>query len=165
MTLKKLSQLYYLKREIEMDKERLARMSESIRSDEERIRLMELDAGSPTVPGVDGMPKGSGKGKGLEDSVVRLLSLKEHIDRKKSLFLECMTALQEKQILCLAEQNKLERYIEELPDSFLRLVFTYRFVEGMTWTQVSEHIGMRTTEDSVKKACYRHLNEKRTKKC
>ena len=43
------------------------------------------------------------------------------------------------------------------------MIFTYRFINGLTWAQVSETIGMRTTEDSVKKLCYRFLHGENTK--
>lgn len=164
MTLKELSQLYYLYREIEMDKERLAKMAEEINTEEERMRHMELMAEAPTVARLDGMPKGTGGKNQLGNAAIRILALQEHINRKKSLYSECMAAIQAKQTLCITERNKLERYIAELPDSLLRLIFTYRFVEGMTWAQVSDRIGVRTTENSVRKLCYRYLDEQNIKK-
>lgn len=161
MTLKELSQLYYLNREIEMNQERLAKLDYEIKADEEQLRFLELKVASPSSPNYDGMPKSPSYENRLESTVARILELQEHIKRKKALRSDCAMMIQAKQILCLAERNKLERYIADLPTPLLRMIFTYRFVNGLTWDQVSENIGVKTTPDSVKKICYRYLsNEK-----
>lgn len=159
MTVKELSQLYWLNREIEADQERLANLDEEIKRDEEHLADLELQASSPSSPNFDGMPKSPSYGNKLENAVYRIIELQDVINHKKALRSDCATTIHAKQILCLTERNKLERYIAELPDSLLRLIFTYRFINGLTWAQVSEHIGVRTTEDSVKKICYRYLAE------
>lgn len=157
MTVKELSQLYWLNREIELDQQRLESLDVEIAKDEEQLARLEFEASSPSGPNYDGMPKSHSYGNKLENAVVRIVELQEILTRKKALRADCAMTIQAKQLLCLTERNKLERYINDLPDSLLRLIFTYRFVNGLTWYQVSEHIGMRTTEDSVKKMCYRYL--------
>lgn len=159
MTVKELSQLYNLNREIEADQLRLVRLEDEIQKDERELRYLEAKAASISSPGFDGMPKSPSAGNKIESSVAELLDLRDLIARKKELRSECAMTIHAKQILCLTERNRLERYIAGLPSSLLRMIFTYRFVNGLTWFQVSEHIGMHTTEDSVKKACYRYLNE------
>lgn len=159
MTVKELSQLYWLNREIESDQERLASLDAEIRKDEEQLASLEVKASSPSGPNYDGMPKSPTYGNPLENTVIRIIELKNIIERKKALRSDCAMTIQAKQILCLTERNKLERYIADLPDSLLRMIFTFRFINGLTWAQVSEHIGVRTTEDSVKKMCYRYLAE------
>lgn len=157
MTVKELSQLYWLNREIELDQQRLDSLDIEIAKDEEQLARLEFEASSPSGPNYDGMPKSPSYGNKLENAVVRIVELQEILTRKKALRADCAMTIQAKQLLCLTERNKLERYINDLPDSLLRLIFTYRFINGLTWYQVSEHIGMRTTEDSVKKMCYRYL--------
>lgn len=157
MTVKELSQLYWLNREIELDQQRLDNLDIEIAKDEEQLARLELEASSPSGPNYDGMPKSPSYGNKLENAVARIIELQEILTHKKALRSDCAMTIQAKQLLCLTERNKLERYINDLPDSLLRLIFTYRFVNGLTWYQVSEHIGMRTTEDSVKKMCYRYL--------
>lgn len=159
MTVKELSQLYWLNREIEADQERLESLDIEIRRDEDQLASLEIKASSPSEHNYDGMPKSPAYSNPLEDTVIRIIELKNIIERKKALRSDCATTIQAKQILCLTERNKLERYIADLPDSLLRMIFTFRFVNGLTWAQVSEHIGARTTEDSVKKMCYRYLAE------
>lgn len=159
MTIKELSQLYHLNREIEMDQQRLTEPDREIRRDEERLARLEMNASSISGPSYDGMPKAASYGGRLETSVAELVDFRDAVARKKALRSDCALAIQAKQILCLTERNRLERYISGLPDSLLRMIFTYRFINGLTWAQVSESIGTRTTEDSVKKLCYRFLQE------
>lgn len=159
MTIKELSKLYNLNREVEMTQKRLADLEWEIQRDEDRLRSLEAKYGSISSPSYDGMPKSPSYGNRIENEVAELLDLRDLITRKKALRSECAMTIHAQEILCLTERSRLERYIADLPDSLLRMIFTLRFISGFTWAQVSEHIGMHTTEDSVKKQCYRYLNE------
>lgn len=158
MTVRELSQLYNLNREIEMDQKRLDALDAEIQRDEERLAELEMQAVSVSSPAYDGMPKNPSTGSRIESAVAAVIDLRDAIKRRKALRNECAVTIQAKQILCLTERNRLERYIADLPDSLLRMIFTYRFINGLNWRQVSESVGMHTTEESVKKLCYRHLN-------
>lgn len=59
----------------------------------------------------------------------------------------------EKEILL--EECALQRYISTVPDSRMRLILQYRFVDGLEWRDVARKIG--DTEDSVKMALQRLL--------
>ncbi|NCC06731.1 MAG: hypothetical protein EOM30_01485 [Clostridia bacterium] len=133
MTVKELSQLYWLNREIEQDQERLAEL--------------EHKASSPSSPNLTGMPsaKGGYGNSKIERYVAEILDLKAIIAAKQQ--------------QCIHERNRLERWICDVPDSLLRMIFTLRFINGLTWLQVALHIGGGNTEDSVKKACYRYLDK------
>lgn len=159
MTIKELSKLYNLNREVEIMQKRLADLEWEIQRDEERLRNLEARYGSISSPSYDGIPKSPSYGNKMESEVAELLDLRDKIARKKALRSECAMTIHAQEILCLTERNRLERYIAELPDSLLRMIFALRFINGLSWAQVSEHIGMHTTEDSVKKQCYRYLNE------
>lgn len=69
MTIKELSQLYHLNREIEMDKRRL---------DE-----LELLASSPKAQNLDGMPHAPGYGDALARCVAEIVDLKAIISAKQ----------------------------------------------------------------------------------
>ncbi len=156
MTVKELSQLYYLNREIEMDQKRLQRIEAELADlTEEEGTIVSLSS-----PSFTGMPRGSSNANKLERAAEDLWELHQNIQIKRALREEIAATIRRKQAQCLAEQAKLERYIATLPDSLLRMIFTYRFINGLSWAQVSESIGMRTTEDSVKKLCYRFLSGK-----
>lgn len=130
MTVKELSQLHYLGKEIELDKRRLAELKEM--------------ATSISSPNFDGMPHAPGYGDKISRCIADIVDL------------ELIIASKQQQ--CLYERSRLERYIASVPDSFMRLILTLRFVDCKTWAQVALTIG-GNTEDSVKKACYRYLKE------
>jgi len=163
VTVKELSQLYYLNREVKLYQDRLEQLEQEIDEDERTLALLESSATSLLSPSFDCMPKGNSLSNKLESNVIQITTLKDKINQKKELRSSCATSIHAKQILCLTERNILEKYIADLPTSLLRLIFTYRFVDGLTWAEVSDKIGMKTTEDSVKKMCYRYIAESNDK--
>ena len=128
MTIKELSQLRYLGREIEMDRQRL--------------KELEALATSLTV-NMDGMPHASGYGDKIAGCVAEIVDLQAIIAAKQQ--------------QCLYERNRLERYIASVPDSLTRQILTLRFVDGKSWAAVAMTIGGGNTEDGVKKICYRYV--------
>ncbi len=129
MTLKELSQLYYLNREIEMDKARLARLREKI--------------AVPSIPKLTGMPGGGGEGDSLARHIAEIVDLEAIISAKLT--------------QCIHERSRLERYIADIPDSLTRQIFTLRFVDGLPWLQVALSVGGGNTEASAKMMCYRYI--------
>lgn len=129
MTLKELSQLYYLNREIEMDQQRL-----------EELRAK---ASAPGSPNYDGMPKSPSYENRLERYIAEIVDLEAIISAKIT--------------QCIHERNRLERYIADIPDSLTRQIFTLRFINGLSWLQVAYSIGGNNTEQGVKMMCYRYI--------
>lgn len=131
MTLKELSQLYYLNREIERDQQRL-----------EELRAR---ASAPGSSNYDSMPKNSGFENRLDRYIAEIVDLEAIIQAKIT--------------QCLHERNRLERYISEIPDSLTRQIFQLRFINGLTWVQIAFSVGGGNTEGSVKMICYRYINK------
>ena len=131
MTLKELSQLYYLNREIERDQERLEQLRASV--------------SAPGAPNYDGMPKSPGFKNRLERYIAEIVDLEAIIQAKIT--------------QCLHERARLERYIAEIPDSLTRQIFQLRFINGLTWVQIAFSVGGGNTEGSVKMICYRYINK------
>ena len=129
MTVKELSQLYWLNREIEEDKRRLDEL--------ENITV------SPRSPKYDGMPHEFGHSDTLAHCVAEILDLKARIAAK--------------QTQCIHERIRLEQYISSIPDSLTRQIFSLRFISGMNWQQTAMHVGGGNTEDSVRQRVYRYL--------
>lgn len=130
MTLKELSQLYYLTREIEADQKRL---------DE-----LEQLAESPSGAQLTGMPRAP-------------FSNSSNVERLAAEIVDLQAIIAARQIQCIHERARLERWISEIPDSLTRQIFHCRFVEGRTWVQVALRVGGGNTEGSVKMICYRYL--------
>lgn len=129
MTLKELSQLYYLKREIAMD--------------ERRLEELRTKAASPPSPRLDGMPQGAGGESRVERFAVEAADLSAIIAAKRE--------------QCIHKRRRLERYISDIDDSLTRQIFTLRFVDGLSWVQVARRVGGSNTEKNVSVICYRYI--------
>lgn len=131
MTLKELSQLYYLDREIELDRERLAEL---------RADLL-----CPRSPDYDGMPRNPNPENALERCVAEIVDLEDVIRAK----------IEQR----IYERARLERYISDIPDSLTRQIFTLRFVEGLTWEDVAAKAGGNNTAKNCSNICYRYIRQ------
>lgn len=134
MTIKELSQLFYLNKEIDLCKKQLAEL--------EAQRGVSAQA-------MDGMPHAKGATKSqVEQLAAEIVDLKAIIHAK--------------QIESIHERNRLERYIAGIDNAGTRLIFKLRFVEGLDWEQVAAVVsdgGPDRTVYAVKKRCYRYLDE------
>lgn len=130
MTLKELSQLYYLNREIE----------------DLRFKISELEAkATDTSVKITGMPHGAGEGDKIGRAIAQLDYYK--------------TKLADRLERCRIELIRLNDYISACPDSLTRQILTYRFVNGLSWNQVAAHIGHTVTVWSVKDTAYRYIKK------
>lgn len=130
MTKKDLSQLYYINREIEQDKKRLAELEDSAISTRQIIT---------------GIPHGINISDKTGKYAVEMADLKRLIDFN----------IQK----CLRELIRLNKYIYSINDSEIRQIFTLRYINGLSWEQVASKISVYATEDSVRKAHDRYLNK------
>ena len=127
MTLQELSQLYYLNREIEREKG----------------RLQELEAAATnTAAKITGLPHVGG----IADKTAIAAQIAE-----------CRVILEARIAQSAVEYNRLMRYINGIPDSFTRQIFTLRFVNGLSWNQVALRVGGGNTVAGLRKRVYRYL--------
>ena len=129
MTIKELSQLFWLRREIEMDRERL-----------EELECMAVSLGAQNM---DGMPHAPGYGDKVARCVAEIVDLQ--------------AIIAEKQANCLHERARLERFIASVPDSLTRQILTLRFIGCKSWVQVAVAVGGGNTPDGVRMICQRYL--------
>ncbi len=130
MTRQELSQLYYLRREISSDKERLAKLEA---------------AASSTSPISSGMPSGKG-------SVTDRTALAVEISMLKDLIYEKICREEQ-------ELRRLMKYISGIEDSLTRQIFTARFVDNLGWVAIAMRVGGGNTPEMVRKRCYRYLRD------
>lgn len=128
MTVKEMSQLYYLNREIE----HLQRQLEELEC---------LAEGTTQV--ITGMPHGSGTSDKVGRYAVRIADLRSMIDNRKA--------------RCWDELYRLNAYIDGVEDSLTRQILTLRYVNGLSWQQVADSVGGANTEGAVKQLAYRCL--------
>lgn len=102
MTKQELSQLYHLNREIEhMQK---------------RLRELETIATSSTSR-ITGMPHGGGVCDKVGDYAAEIGDLKELLDLNLK--------------KCFYELNRLNRYIESIENSEIRMILSFRYINGL----------------------------------
>lgn len=68
--------------------------------------------------------------------------------------------IEDKYTELLELQNDVEEYIESIADSRMRRIIRMRFLDKLTWNQVADNIGGGNTEDSVRMAFNRFIEEK-----
>lgn len=132
MTVKELSQLFHLNREIEMLQKELAELEAKV---------------GPKSPQLTGMPHSPNQAESL-------------VERIATDIVDIQAIIAAKQLQCIHERARLERYIDGIADSETRMVFRLRFINGLTWEQVAVHMGEGYMGDSLKKKCYRYLKNK-----
>ena len=130
MRLRDLSQLYFLRREIDSDSHRLA--------------LLRQQAQSPRTSDYSGMPGGShGQGSPVERLASEIADLEDAIASKHK--------------ECLDEEKRLTEYINSVKDTKTRTIMKLRFRDGMSWSAVARRLGPGHTAEMVKKSVYRYL--------
>lgn len=129
MTVKEMSQLYYLNREIE----HLQRQLEELECLAEGTTQM-----------ITGMPHGSGTSDKVGRYAVRIADLRSMIDNRKA--------------RCWNELNRLNAYIDGVEDSLTRQILTLRYVNGLSWQQVADSVGGGISSDGVRKIQQRYLS-------
>lgn len=108
MTIQELCQLRDLRREIQMDAERLA--------------VLEARATRITQT-VNGVQSGGGDGKKLERDVAAIADMRTMIEQKRERCREMLIGL--------------ELYIQTIEDSLTRQIFVMRFEEGKSWRRIA----------------------------
>ncbi|WP_346920776.1 RNA polymerase subunit sigma-24 [Clostridium sp. UBA7339] len=132
MTKQELSQLYYLNREIEHLKD--------------RITELECIATSSTSR-ITGMPHATDISDKVGKYAAEIADLKELLDLNLK--------------KCFYELNRLNRYIESIEDSEMRMILSLRYINGLSWEQVAASISPYASGESVRKSHERFLKMKK----
>ena len=59
----------------------------------------------------------------------------------------------------MEKREELEEYVDTVPDSLIRQIITLRYINGLSWQQVAQHIGGGNTADGVRKLCNRYIKK------
>lgn len=135
MTNKELNQLYWLNREIELDKQWIKKMDAEV------------------------LKKKRGE-RGLLPSLAEVKDIEE-VEKEIEI---CKKMIELKVEKCFIEYKRLLVFIETVDDSYMRMILTLRHVNGLNWRQIAFHIGGGNTEDGVKMAHHRYLKKSQTNK-
>lgn len=131
MDRKRLSQLYYLKREAALLREELARL---------RTQPPSITAQA------NAMPRGGGEHDKVGAYAAKCADIEDAI------------ALQAAE--CAAEYERLLSYIRDVPDCQMRMILTLRYIHGMSWVGIALKLGGGNTADGVRMIHNRFLGTK-----
>ena len=77
--------------------------------------------------------------------------------RKKTLLYARKATLSELEMELLETLNEVETFIASVEDSHMRRIISLRVVDGLSWNKVADRIGGGNTDDSVRKAFDRFM--------
>lgn len=138
MDKKELSQLRYIKKEIELLQRQIADAEYAV----ETRKAFDFVEGSNS--------KWPYQRKKFYIEGVNIPEYEKKVKRLRKKLQRRLDKLMEK-------REELEEYISTVPDSMMRMILTLRYVNGLSWRQVAAHIGGNNTADSVRKAAERFL--------
>jgi len=127
MTKEALSQLSWLKLEIEALTNRIRRIENALSGRTSRIDCMSWLGGAKDFVG---------------DMAPQLCDLKDQLGKLRD--------------SAMAKCTELQAFIAQIDDSQTRLIFTLRYVDGLSWHQVAWRLGGNTS-DSVRMTHNRYL--------
>lgn len=130
MTVKELSEVYYIQKIINRYDEKIAQLYASL---------------EPGGMNLSGMPRDPSP----KNRMVEVIAKVDELKRKKRI------EEAKQQVAGI----KLDKFIEECDNPQIRIILMYRFVDFLKWEAVAAKLGGNNTEDSVKKACYRFLKK------
>ena len=159
MTLKELSALYYVKREMESRQRRMHDLIQKIIAAEDELAAMQEDAGQIGSPALSDMPKSSSVSSAVERDALALLTKEAQLKKLKTLHQETLAKWGDAHIREAMETARLTEQIGRIDDAYIRLIFTLRFIDCLPWEEVALGVGASATVESVKKACYRYIRE------
>ncbi len=127
-----------------MELKQLSHLKEEIKLLDSRIKEIESFSTSATsyISGLPGAPQKTDK---LSDCAILLVELKQKL---KAATLKCMvTAI------------NLYEFIQEIPDSELRMIFSLRYEKNMSWQSIAWHLGYDGDGSTERKKHDRYLSE------
>lgn len=98
----------------------------------------------------------SGGGGGIKHFKIEGFPYPEY-SRKKTLLYARKATLASLELELMEMLNQVDEFITSVDDSRMRRIITLRFIENLSWNKVADRIGGNNTEDSVKKAFYRFM--------
>lgn len=131
MTLQDLSKYYETRKRLLLCNETL----QSLRAAAEHI-----------TPALTGMPRNCITADNVSKYAIQIADLEKEI--------------LEGSVQATREKKEAQRFIDKIEDGYVRTVFSLRFIECLSWSEIAVVIGGNNTENSVKKICYRFLNAK-----
>jgi len=140
MNKKELSQLRYLNKEIELLKQQIEQAEHIV---EKKYAADYVSGSNPVWP--------------YQKRVFHIegIAIPEYEKRVKHLRIK----LQKRLKILVKKQEQLVEYINNIDDSLIRQIMILRYINGLSWKQIANHIGGGNTPDSVRMLHNRFLRD------
>lgn len=129
MTIKELSKLYDLNREIEHDNQKLRELRAAATNTNSKI------TGLPHAPGISDKTS----------LAVEISYIAGIIETKK--------------LRTVCEYKRIIEYINTIDDPHIRDIITLKHINGLNWVQIAYSIGGKNTAEGIRTAYYRHFKK------
>lgn len=138
MTKKELKQLRYLNKEIELLQKQIANAEYLV---EKNMAHDVVEGSNPVWP----YQKKTFhiEGVAIPDYEKRVKRLRKKLQRRLEELME--------------KREELEEYISTIDDSELRMIFTLRYINGLSWQQIAAHMGVAGDGSTERKKHDRYL--------
>lgn len=140
MNKKELSQLRYIKKEIELLQKQIADAEYAVETHE---AFDVVEGSNPAWPYQ--RKKFYIEGVAIPEYEKRVKRLRKKLQRRLDDLME--------------KREELEEYIETVPDSLVRQILSLRYINGLDWNQVAAHVGGGNTADGVRMIHNRFLGK------
>ncbi len=112
----------------------------------------------------------------IADLKRRVLKLKQEVERmrnngiiaemdnyieKQVLKAEYIDRLNELEYNLVKKTVEIENYISEIPDSFIRQIIRYKYVDGLSWERTARKMGGYNTRDSIRMLVKRYFKKEK----
>lgn len=138
MNKKELSQLRYLNREIELLKEQIEKAEQDV----------EANMAADTVAGSN--PVWPYQPRSFRVEGIAIPEYERRVERLKKKLRRRLEELLEK-------REELEEFIDKIDDSELRMIFTLRYINGLSWQQIAARMGVEGDGSTQRKKHDRFL--------
>lgn len=162
MTIKELSGLYFLKKEIALLEDQLAKVKADIDVCKRQLTEIRREAHSGGVgsPVISDMPKGPQSTESTtERAALRIVQAEERLQKKLKDYRQIEKTISNRQAQCVEKRLMLEKYIDTVDDNSMRLAMSYRFISGFSWAEVAAALGGRAKGESIRRAVNRYIDE------
>ena len=162
MTIKELSGLYCLKKEIALLEDQLAKVKADIDVCKRQLTEIRREAhlGGVGSPVISDMPKGPQSTESTtERAAMRIVQAEERLQKKLKDYRQIEKTISNRQAQCVEKRLMLEKYIDTVEDNSMRLAMSYRFISGFSWAEVAAALGGRAKGESIRRAVNRYIDE------
>ena len=125
-----LEQLRYLRKEVDLLSQRLAELERAARGDAGRIT---------------GMPGAARRVQPTGEYALKIIEISDRLEARRD---RCMVLL-----------GDIYAFIDDIDDSLIRQIFSYRYIDGLTWQAMSTKVGFMD-ESNLRKLHNRYLRER-----